>query len=63
MKVMDRRRFLRSAALFAVTAPIMGVRAVLAKDHEPLPPVVNGQVLSAKTLNDMTDRINELSAR
>jgi hypothetical protein len=64
---MNRRRFIGGLGITAgaVTAApaLVAAAAVAPAKPKPLPPIHAGEVLTAKTINDIVDRMNELGAR
>ena len=57
----DRRTVLRFLGMGALAAPMLGARALLKGDRQQVPNVKSGDVLTADFLNDLVDRVNELS--
>lgn len=60
---LDRRGFGRLVLGSMILVPVGTVQSLAAVDTTDLPPVHYGDVLTADTLNNMIDRINELSKR
>ena len=62
---MERRNFIRFVGAGLVSAPVLTLSALsqAGKKTKPLPPAVNGQVLTSETWNALVERVNEISAQ
>lgn len=65
-KLLGRRNFLRAGGIVAVSAPFVALKQIvdIAKERkEPIAAPYDGQVLTAKYLADIVERINDLELR
>jgi hypothetical protein len=65
-KLLARRNFLKVGGIVAVSAPFVALKQIvdIAKERkEPIATPYDGQVLTAKYLADIVERINDLELR
>jgi hypothetical protein len=62
---MERRNFIKFVSTGIVATPMLTVSSLAkaTKSDKPLPPVVPYQTLTAETMNQLIQRVNDISDR